>query len=1071
MDTETKSPPAANVAEAMAAKVEELRQIIAAQPDAADAHRMLGELLLRLERNGEALPVLHRAAQLVPQDTGVLNNLGIALHKSGNFAEAEVLFKRLLELVPQHHHARINFGNLLRDQRRFEQAENEYRQAVACRPDCAEAHSNLGNVLADRRRFVEAADCYAQAVRLEPAQPEHQLRLGRALFEHGDTAQARLNFESVAAQRPQSAAPLFEAAFCLPPVIPDAQSIPALRSRLRQDLEKIRSSGALLRDPFQEIANINFYLAYHGEDDVELQKLTAETFLAVCPALAYTAPHCKAHDAGVQPTGRKMRVGIVSKHLCRHTIGQLWRGLIAELARVGLEMELFEVVENNDAYSRFLKSCVRAHAVLPHTLPEAQALIAGRKLDVLIYPDIGMEPRSYFLAFARLAPVQCVLWGHPLTTGIPNVDYFLSTQDLEAEGAQSRYSEKLVTLKFLSNYYYRPSVPEPARSTFGLDSAENVYLCPQTLFKFHPEFDAALREILERDARGRLVLIEAGQPPLTTQLKDRFAVTLGAAAGRVTFVSRVDSSAYLGLLRCADVVLDPFHFGGGNTSYQALAAGTPVVTLPSKYLRGRITYALYQALGMKDCIAADRAAYVALACRIASDKALQKGLRARILEKNAVLFENQHVAREFRGCLEKLLYGRELDPPAETADAAAAAAAVAHPAVPCEPVIEAGEAGPRKVLIVNLGTTSQVVLMTAAVRDLHLAFPGHFVTDVYTSVPEVWEHNPHITRLPWRVAPLSGPRELLAENEVAIPGHELKIVKEAPDLEVIATEQAGDFASSLSYSNQNAYHAVHSYAHDLGRKLGVDFEVTTLRGDITISAQEQSWISQVQELGIPHGYWIVVTHGSGDLPVKHWPLEWYQEVVDAFRGKITFVQVGRAADGHRRLRHVVDLVGKTDLRQLIRLVYNSCGVVGPSSLLMHLAAAAPMPPFDNRRQRLPCLRPCVVIAGGREPWQWYSYSTHQILNTNGMLPCCAQGGCWRKKVKALAEGEIPEDDTCVAPVKAGHAVYIAKCLHMITPAMVINRIKVPYIGGILRYNDAPAVEPESKVEHAGAGAG
>ena len=131
-----------------------------------------------------------------------------------------------------------------------------------------------------------------------------------------------------------------------------------------------------------------------------------------------------------------------------------------------------------------------------------------------MYPDIGMEPFTYFLAFARLAPVQCVTWGHPLTTGLDTIDWFLSGESLETEEADAHYTERLVRLRGLPTYYRKPQVAGPAKSRaeLGLPESGSLYACPQTLFKFHPEFDRLLAAILQTDRRGHLAMIGRTSP-------------------------------------------------------------------------------------------------------------------------------------------------------------------------------------------------------------------------------------------------------------------------------------------------------------------------------------------------------------------------------------------------------------------------------------------------------------------------------------------------------------------------------------------------------------------------------
>jgi protein O-GlcNAc transferase len=126
---------------------------------------------------------------------------------------------------------------------------------------------------------------------------------------------------------------------------------------------------------------------------------------------------------------------------------------------------------------------------------------------VLVYPEVGLDPMAYFLAFARLAPVQCAWWGHPDTTGIPAIDYFVSST-AELPDADKHYSERLVRMQGLGASFMRQhaggdmrrrELRQRLQDQMGLPSSVHLYLCPQALFKFHPSFDDVLIEILAKD--------------------------------------------------------------------------------------------------------------------------------------------------------------------------------------------------------------------------------------------------------------------------------------------------------------------------------------------------------------------------------------------------------------------------------------------------------------------------------------------------------------------------------------------------------------------------------------------
>jgi ADP-heptose:LPS heptosyltransferase len=302
-----------------------------------------------------------------------------------------------------------------------------------------------------------------------------------------------------------------------------------------------------------------------------------------------------------------------------------------------------------------------------------------------------------------------------------------------------------------------------------------------------------------------------------------------------------------------------------------------------------------------------------------------------------------------------------------------------------------------------------VVLLTAAVRDLHLSYPQRFRTAVQTQFPELWDSNPYVT----------DPR-LLAGPDVIECKYTL-----------------------VNQSNSMPYHVIHAFHHFLSERLGIKLEPTKFSGDIYISHEEKQWCSQVHEItGSDIPFWIIVSGGKNDATVKWWPVSRFQAVVDHFKGKIQFVQVGAAADFHPPLKEVIDLRGKTDCRQLVRLVYHSQGVLCPVTSLMHLAAAI------ETKAGTPKNRPCVVVAGGREPSQWEAYPHHQFIHTNGSLACCDQGGCWKSRTRPLGDGSEFDQpaNLCLDPVDD-----TPRCMEIITVDQVIRRIEMYFVGGSLHY--------------------
>lgn len=299
-------------------------------------------------------------------------------------------------------------------------------------------------------------------------------------------------------------------------------------------------------------------------------------------------------------------------------------------------------------------------------------------------------------------------------------------------------------------------------------------------------------------------------------------------------------------------------------------------------------------------------------------------------------------------------------------------------------------------------------MLTAALRDLHRSHPGQFETDVRTSGKELWLNNPHLTPLDEN----SGEVEVLDCHYPLI--HE---------------------------SNQRPVHFLHGFVDYLNQQLRLNIQVSAFKGDIHLSPEERTAACQLEAVGWNAPFWIIVAGGKYDFTVKWWDFTRWQKVVDHFRGRIQFAQVGANEHFHPKLEGAIDLRGRTTLRELVRLMHHAQGVVCPVTFAMHLAAAVPTK--DGKS-----LRPCVVVAGGREPAHWEAYPGHQFIHTIGALPCCQNGGCWKARTLALGDGD-PNDSPYRRCLRVKGT--LPECMDMIPAEEVIRRIEMYFQGGACEY--------------------
>jgi protein O-GlcNAc transferase len=432
----------------------------------------------------------------------------------------------------------------------------------------------------------------------------------------------------------------------LPPIYQSMDDLHAWRRRLEDGIRQLVDEG-VRQDITRGLAVPEFLAQYHGLNDRPLQELRAKLYVA--PQDENWGKKRSRHADG------RIRVGLISKYFREHTIGRLSRGLVDKLPRQDFHVTVLCIAPATDLLGEFFRSRADAYITIPEridALPDTRQMIADLNLDVIYFTDLGMEPVTYTLAMSRLAPVQCVTWGHPVTAGIPTVDYFISAEGLEPEESQDQYTEQLVKLKDLAVSYPRPMLNAPplGRARLGLPIDAHIYGCPQSLYKMHPEFDAVLAGILQADPRGVLIFLAGQYKDWDNWFLQRLSRSVGNAVNRIRFAPRQDNQGFLQLNAACDVLLDPLHFGGGNTTYEALSLGVPVVTLPSQMLRGRIAYKMYLTMGVTDCVAKDAADYVQLAVRLGTDRGFRQTVHEKIMAANGALFENDagvHQLAEF----------------------------------------------------------------------------------------------------------------------------------------------------------------------------------------------------------------------------------------------------------------------------------------------------------------------------------------------------------------------------------------------------------------------------------------
>jgi protein O-GlcNAc transferase len=372
--------------------------------------------------------------------------------------------------------------------------------------------------------------------------------------------------------------------------------------------------------------NSNKYLPYQGQDARELQALYGSWVQRVMEA---NYPQW-AHSDPMPPVNGKIRVGYLTAFSARFlntSAEKLFGGWIRELDRRQFDVFAYHADHRADSTSDWVRRWNVDFRQLSGEVHEIADAIRGDRLHVLVLLDFGIHPRMAQLAALRPAPVQCVAWDTPITSGMPAMDYFLSSDLMEPENATDHYSEELVRLPGVGVCFTKPVIPtvvlSKKRADFGLRDDAVIYLSCQSIFKYSPEQDEVVARIAKRVGKSQFVFLITNDV-VGRDLRgrmDRAFTTMGLRADSYcAWLPEMAVLDYWNLHRLGDVSLDTLSWSGGVSTFEAVACGLPVVTLPGQLMRARHSSAILTQLGVTETIARDRQEYVDTAVRLGMDR-------------------------------------------------------------------------------------------------------------------------------------------------------------------------------------------------------------------------------------------------------------------------------------------------------------------------------------------------------------------------------------------------------------------------------------------------------------------
>ena len=634
--------------------VELLRSSIAVYAGAVEAHIALGEFLRMSGRVDESILALGRAAQFEPPNADAFNALGNSLREAGRVEEAATAFRKAIELKPTYAEPYSNLGNALRVLKRYEQSLAAHQQAVRLKPQSAEIHSNFGIALKESGDIAGSIAALSRAIELKPDYVDALNNLGGAFVVQGRLDEAMTAFSRAATLRPDSpevqnnlgnllkekgrldeSAAAYQLALRLRPDFAEAHSNLGInlsaQGKLSEAIECFRRAMNARPDAPQYFGNLLYTMHFHPDYDgaailrehVEWARRYAEP-LAGERAL-------RGSTVQARP-GKRLRIGYVSPDFRDHPVGRFLAPLLANHNHEGFEIFCYSAVRLSDGATARMRSYAdHWREIVNQTDAQAAGQIRRDEIDVLVDLTLHMTGSRLLLFARKPAPVQATWLGYVSTTGLSAIDFRISDPFLDSADIEAPYVERTVRLPRCYWCYEPPAGCTPVSALPALSNGYVTFGCFNNFMKVTPPTLDLWAEILTNIPRSRIV-IHSHSGSHREVVKERFAKA-GIDPARVRFVGMTPTLEYLRKHHEIDIALDPFPYGGGTTTCDALWMGVPVVTLAGRTAVGRAGVSLLSNVGLPELIARTPQQCISIATALAADTAKLGQIRAGLREQ------------------------------------------------------------------------------------------------------------------------------------------------------------------------------------------------------------------------------------------------------------------------------------------------------------------------------------------------------------------------------------------------------------------------------------------------------
>ena len=481
-------------------------------------------------------------------------------------------------------------------QNQLSEAQENFEKALKLAPDRISILENLAIVYYSNKRFLDTENALNKIIKLGNNSSRIFNLMIKVLQKQGKIKELKLYLTKELTQRKIDSKYKILNRFLYPPFFDNEKEIETTRQDFEISINELEKEEDIkLKIDSDLIDPPVFYISYDQYENLSINKKIVNLYRKFYPELNQNYITKKKND--------KIKIGFLSEFFTNHTIGKLYKGIIFNLNPKKFDIFIFHsqntIKSKRNTEFWEAEILLNIHNItLPNNFNEKINIINQQNLDIAFFPDIGMSSEFYFLSFIRFARVQMTSWGHPVTTGNSSIDYFLSSKLLETKDSQKNFSEKLISTNYLPMFFYKPMISKKLQK--DEITKKNVYFCSQSLIKIRPCFDLIVKKILEKDRKAKVLFIKDQNQIFSNKLYERLKKNLTSNMDRVSFLEQLSEENYINQCGSASVLLDPLHFGSGNSFYESMFYGTPTVTMPTNSLKSSVVSGAYKQMKIKN---------------------------------------------------------------------------------------------------------------------------------------------------------------------------------------------------------------------------------------------------------------------------------------------------------------------------------------------------------------------------------------------------------------------------------------------------------------------------------------